>query len=217
MSQKVQLYSLSCSPGQPRRTYFEGETFVFSENRVSFRGIACLCSSSWQRQPCWFWDVIFAFSRSKVAKAELTCSTKCELLFYKRFILHCNFKVLFFNLTVSVNYCFRRVNVGCGPAEERVLLTGLHAVADIYCECCKTTLGWKYVSITFRFFFVWQPNNTRVISWENFPRVFRSVEGKHTIMQISRHDDNNSPWALLKLVAQCFFTFISFPGARLWK
>ena len=41
---------------------------------------------------------------------------------------------------------FRRVNVGCGPAEERVLLTGLHAVADIYCECCKTTLGWKYVS-----------------------------------------------------------------------
>jgi len=38
-----------------------------------------------------------------------------------------------------------RVNVGCGPAEERVLLTGLHAVADIYCENCKTTLGWKYV------------------------------------------------------------------------
>ncbi|MEQ2159843.1 hypothetical protein GOODEAATRI_027439, partial [Goodea atripinnis] len=38
------------------------------------------------------------------------------------------------------------VNVGCGPAEERVLLTGLHAVADIYCENCKTTLGWKYVS-----------------------------------------------------------------------
>ncbi|KAL3272639.1 hypothetical protein HHI36_014104 [Cryptolaemus montrouzieri] len=37
-----------------------------------------------------------------------------------------------------------RVNVGCGPAEERVLLTGLHAVADIYCECCKTILGWKY-------------------------------------------------------------------------
>ena len=38
------------------------------------------------------------------------------------------------------------VNIGCGPAEERVLLTGLHAVADIYCEICKTTLGWKYVS-----------------------------------------------------------------------
>lgn len=56
------------------------------------------------------------------------------------------------------------VNVGCGQAEERklhlrracavpdcnplvaagILLTGLHAVADIFCECCKTTLGWKY-------------------------------------------------------------------------
>jgi hypothetical protein len=23
-------------------------------------------------------------------------------------------------------------------------LAGLHAVADIYCDCCKTTLGWKY-------------------------------------------------------------------------
>lgn len=36
------------------------------------------------------------------------------------------------------------VNVGCGRAEERLLLTGLHAVADIFCESCKTTLGWKY-------------------------------------------------------------------------
>lgn len=44
------------------------------------------------------------------------------------------------------------MNVGCGPAEERVLLTGLHAVADIYCECCKTTLGWKYVSKFSNFF-----------------------------------------------------------------
>jgi len=46
--------------------------------------------------------------------------------------------------------CFR-VNIGCGPAEERVLLTGLHAVADIFCECCKTTLGWKYVSTSMFF------------------------------------------------------------------
>ncbi|OBS63492.1 hypothetical protein A6R68_07900 [Neotoma lepida] len=44
----------------------------------------------------------------------------------------------------TVTLCLDRVNVGCGPAEERVLLTGLHAVADIYCENCKTTLGWKY-------------------------------------------------------------------------
>ncbi|XP_049641801.1 protein yippee-like 1 [Suncus etruscus] len=36
------------------------------------------------------------------------------------------------------------VNVVCGPAEERFLLTGLHVVADIYCENCKTALGLKY-------------------------------------------------------------------------
>eukprot|EP00118_Oscarella_pearsei_P006595 m.30041 g.30041 ORF g.30041 m.30041 type:complete len:110 (+) comp31287_c1_seq1:89-418(+) len=44
-------------------------------------------------------------------------------------------------------YLFNEVvNVGCGPAEERVLLTGLHAVSDIHCQSCNTTLGWKYVS-----------------------------------------------------------------------
>jgi hypothetical protein len=36
------------------------------------------------------------------------------------------------------------VNIGTGPSEERLLLTGLHSVADIYCGSCKTTLGWKY-------------------------------------------------------------------------
>lgn len=48
---------------------------------------------------------------------------------------------------------FFRVNVGCGPAEERVLLTGLHAVADIYCESCKTMLGWKYVCLYYTLLF----------------------------------------------------------------
>ena len=52
------------------------------------------------------------------------------------------------------------VNIGCGPAEERVLLTGLHAVADIYCENCKTTLGWKYVSD--------RPNRFRVVGCNTF-------------------------------------------------
>ena len=44
-------------------------------------------------------------------------------------------------------YFICRVNIACGRAEERILLTGLHAVADIYCSSCRTTLGWKYVSI----------------------------------------------------------------------
>ena len=36
-------------------------------------------------------------------------------------------------------------NVSLGPKEDRVLLTGLHTVADIYCVSCQTRLGWKYV------------------------------------------------------------------------
>ncbi|KAA3674475.1 uncharacterized protein DEA37_0004345 [Paragonimus westermani] len=36
------------------------------------------------------------------------------------------------------------VNVSCGKPEERLLLTGLHSVADIFCDCCHTVLGWKY-------------------------------------------------------------------------
>lgn len=49
-------------------------------------------------------------------------------------------------MVFNCHFVIFRVNVGCGPAEERLLLTGLHAVADIYCENCHTTLGWKYVS-----------------------------------------------------------------------
>ena len=41
---------------------------------------------------------------------------------------------------------YRRINVSLGPKEQRVLITGLHTVADIHCTCCQTVLGWKYVS-----------------------------------------------------------------------
>ena len=37
------------------------------------------------------------------------------------------------------------INVSTGPTENRLLLTGLHVVADIYCNACDTRLGWKYV------------------------------------------------------------------------
>jgi len=37
------------------------------------------------------------------------------------------------------------VNITLGPKEDRILITGLHTVADVYCNCCQTILGWKYV------------------------------------------------------------------------
>ncbi|EME28025.1 Protein yippee-like 3 [Galdieria sulphuraria] len=43
-------------------------------------------------------------------------------------------------------YLFNNVvNISLGPKEERVLITGLHTVADIYCNVCHTVIGWKYL------------------------------------------------------------------------
>jgi hypothetical protein len=36
------------------------------------------------------------------------------------------------------------VNVYLGPNETRVLVTGMHVVADINCIECHSLLGWKY-------------------------------------------------------------------------
>ncbi|XP_008358677.1 protein yippee-like At5g53940 isoform X1 [Malus domestica] len=37
------------------------------------------------------------------------------------------------------------VNITLGPDEERLMLSGLHTVEDIFCCCCGQILGWKYV------------------------------------------------------------------------
>lgn len=37
-----------------------------------------------------------------------------------------------------------------GPFEDRMLLTGLHTICDLYCKNCNAILGWKYVSLIFK-------------------------------------------------------------------
>jgi hypothetical protein len=37
------------------------------------------------------------------------------------------------------------INIIKGPLEDRVLMTGLHTVCDIYCMYCQSVVGWKYV------------------------------------------------------------------------
>ncbi|CAL8069195.1 unnamed protein product [Calicophoron daubneyi] len=42
-------------------------------------------------------------------------------------------------------YLFDKVvNVDFSEAKQRVLLTGIHFVADVYCACCNNMIGWKY-------------------------------------------------------------------------
>lgn len=38
-----------------------------------------------------------------------------------------------------------RVNVSVGESEDRMMMTGLHTVADIFCVGCGSIVGWKYV------------------------------------------------------------------------
>ncbi|XP_038710619.1 protein yippee-like At5g53940 [Tripterygium wilfordii] len=38
------------------------------------------------------------------------------------------------------------VNVMVGQQEERLMLSGMHTVEDIFCCCCGQLLGWKYVA-----------------------------------------------------------------------
>ncbi|CAN7050541.1 unnamed protein product [Brassica oleracea var. botrytis] len=33
-----------------------------------------------------------------------------------------------------------------GPLEERMILSGMHIVSDIFCCCCRDNVGWKYES-----------------------------------------------------------------------
>lgn len=44
-------------------------------------------------------------------------------------------------------YLFSNVaNTTIGPLEERMMLSGMHTVADIFCCCCGQIVGWKYES-----------------------------------------------------------------------
>uniref|UniRef100_A0A7S1UJY0 Protein yippee-like n=1 Tax=Phaeomonas parva TaxID=124430 RepID=A0A7S1UJY0_9STRA len=36
------------------------------------------------------------------------------------------------------------INVSTGPPERRMLITGMHVVADIYCIQCQALIGWTY-------------------------------------------------------------------------
>ena len=37
-------------------------------------------------------------------------------------------------------------NVYLGPKEERMLLTGMHVVADLFCVVCHNNVGWQYLA-----------------------------------------------------------------------
>ncbi|CAH8283535.1 unnamed protein product [Eruca vesicaria subsp. sativa] len=40
--------------------------------------------------------------------------------------------------------CVDRANVYAGKKEDRMMMTGLHTVVDIYCVKCGSDVGWRY-------------------------------------------------------------------------
>lgn len=41
------------------------------------------------------------------------------------------------------------MNVTVGEKEDRMMITGMHTVVDIFCVGCGSIVGWKYVSSYF--------------------------------------------------------------------
>ncbi|XP_054812691.1 protein yippee-like At5g53940 [Prosopis cineraria] len=53
-----------------------------------------------------------------------------------------------FNCRRGKAYLFSNVvNVTAGVLEERMMLSGLHTVADVFCCCCGQIVGWKYETV----------------------------------------------------------------------
>jgi hypothetical protein len=43
--------------------------------------------------------------------------------------------------------CSGSVNVTSGVKEDRLMMTGMHTVSDIFCVGCGSIVGWKYVRL----------------------------------------------------------------------
>jgi hypothetical protein len=39
------------------------------------------------------------------------------------------------------------INVTVGEKEDRMMITGMHSISDIFCVGCGEIVGWKYVRL----------------------------------------------------------------------
>ena len=69
----------------------------------------------------------------------------------RKFSLSRSFVRLRWRFFKYVQSKYNSVNYIRGPMENRLLLTGLHTIADIHCVACNANLGWVYVR---HFFFL---------------------------------------------------------------
>ncbi|KAF9606923.1 hypothetical protein IFM89_030099 [Coptis chinensis] len=77
--------------------------------------------------------IIITFTCTFFLMTEIT-NHQCLRVFYQSF--HCRH---------GRAYLFNKVvNVSLGENEERLMMTGMHTVADVFCVGCGSNVGWKY-------------------------------------------------------------------------
>ncbi len=85
---------------------------------------------------------------------SIMCNTKKKYLFL--FFLNKKQNLNFFWFNINLQFIFFyisfRINICSGAKEDRVLLSGLHTVCDLFCKSCHTILGWKYVRIYYFYY-----------------------------------------------------------------
>ncbi|KAG8374406.1 hypothetical protein BUALT_Bualt11G0128500 [Buddleja alternifolia] len=76
-------------------------------------------------------------------------------------------------------YLFDKVvNVTVGEKEERLMITGLHTVVDIFCVGCGSIVGWKYEAA---------PDKTQ-----------KYKEGKYILERFKVLGPNGSPYSIMQ-------------------
>lgn len=90
--------------------------------------------------------VNFALIRFGLFSFGNLCQSFCLILYYyENYLTHFSCCVNFIQGKHGRAFLFAHaMNIVLGPKEERLLITGLHKVADVYCSDCRLLLGWKY-------------------------------------------------------------------------
>lgn len=71
-----------------------------------------------------------------------------------------------------------------GPREDRILMTGLHTVRDVYCTQCHLPLGWTYVRTLAAGSSVASPSPLCCVQDEAFEQSQKYKEGKFVIEKV---------------------------------
>ncbi len=111
---------------------------------------------NWPLKLADIWKLLTLCDKRKMLKLCITwCQNILDGLMPITFLQYCSFgrslePGIGIDLPIQMGVVLNcRVNVSVGPQEDRMMTSGRHSVADIYCNCCQQLVGWKYVLFTY--------------------------------------------------------------------